>query len=1125
MSESQWYKAYDDLNNSVYIIDVETYEILYLNEALKKKLGTSQDGKEGTVLGQPCYKVLCGLEEPCGFCLSLEELGQKGNFSEHKNRYNPYFNLYLDTFERIIDWEDGRKARFYMVSDMTEKTRRDQMLNRTHTFIAKFQNLFSNPYDFEQLMSKALRELLQFLDAERCTIYEFQEDKSLLCTYEEYVGKPDKSILQHSFPFNKVTAMHDVINQQPYFFRKDAKELYGQFPIGDYGAKSVLYVPMIVNGEQIGMMALATFSREAEWEEEELQIVSMSASIITGVFSKRNSESILKKTNDRLAMAMEASKVGVWEISIKEQTIIFDEGFAKLMRIPDLSPMPLNRWAEHLSRFLNKEEHREYIEQLRGYYDGLGKISFHELPYLFEDGIIYTSNSAERIFGDDGKVERIVGMTWEVTQEVMVSKSSERVLESELRTQEFISRFSVPFTLPYAFDRVMDSALEELETFLRSDRICVYRYTEDGEAVQCIFEKVSSEHFAAALGNYQRVDEITNLVEQFKVKPYLYYHDTKKLYEKYPQLNFNADSILYTPIILDGKTLGYMVYLTIGRRASWTERDLRLATMAGSIIAGAFATNESEMALKEAVAEAQRSSLAKSQFLSNMSHEIRTPMNAIIGMTHVAKNTTDSNKIKSSLDAIEQSSNQLLSIINDVLEISKIESGKIELNIEPFTFERALAKSYAIVIGKADDKRQRVLLNRGKNLRTRYLGDEVRLSQIITNLLSNAVKFTPEGGNITIFSDEIRQQDGKAVIHIAVQDTGIGMDEEQLGRVFNSFEQADSGISRKYGGTGLGLPISKNLAEMMDGTITVKSEPGQGSTFLLEVMLGYSDEEEVKKVEILNKGLCNKRILLISNDETVYSDFTHLIGQYGAENDCARSFLEALEMIRQAERKQMKYDGIFYDYEMKLNYHILFENLTERSHIVFIMESNVWNDVQNKMMKYGIIHYIRKPLFVTSIFDMLAEFDGRTHKEKHGEDDEKLDFSRIHILLVEDIEINREVFAAMLEHTGLQIDMAENGLIALAKFEQDQEKYDMIVMDIQMPVMNGLEATRKIRELPGQKAKTIPIIAMTANAFKEDAEACIAAGMNDHIAKPIDLEVVLDKIQYHLKQSDRLTSL
>jgi signal transduction histidine kinase/ActR/RegA family two-component response regulator len=400
--------------------------------------------------------------------------------------------------------------------------------------------------------------------------------------------------------------------------------------------------------------------------------------------------------------------------------------------------------------------------------------------------------------------------------------------------------------------------------------------------------------------------------------------------------------------------------------------------------------NKNLIMLKEM---AESASLAKSTFLANMSHEVRSPLNAIIGMTAIGISSKTSGKKDYSFKKIDTASNHLLGVINDILDMSKIEANKFEMSPVSFNFEKMLHKVISIITFRVEERRQRFIYNIDKNIPAMLIGDNQRLAQVITNLLSNAVKFTPEEGVIRLDARLLQEEGDQCHLQISVEDTGIGINYENKSRLFHSFEQADAGMSRKYGGTGLGLAISKNIVELMGGKIKVESEPGHGSKFIFTVML----KRAVNEVDALTAAL-NTPVIAGNIPKHTVSD---------------------------------------------------------------------------------------------------------SHDELSG------DYSGYSLLLADDVEINREIVMTLLEPTKIKIDCAQNGVQALEMFRKAPDKYDLIFMDIQMPAMDGYEATQRIRALNVPRAKTIPIVAMTANVFREDVEKCISAGMNLHIGKPLDINEVL----------------
>jgi len=513
---------------------------------------------------------------------------------------------------------------------------------------------------------------------------------------------------------------------------------------------------------------------------------------------------------------------------------------------------------------------------------------------------------------------------------------------------------------------------------------------------------------------------------------------------------------------------------------------------------------------------AEAATEAKSSFLANMSHEIRTPMNAIIGMTTIGQSTEDMERKNYSFAKIETASKHLLGIINDVLDISKIEAGKFELSEVSFCFERILQKVVDVINFRIEEREQKFYVNIDQNIPRTFIGDDQRLAQVITNLLSNAVKFTPDGGTIRLDSKFVSQDGDICRLQISVEDTGIGITEEQKSRLFQSFEQADVGTTRKFGGTGLGIAISKNIVGMMDGDIWVDSAPGQGSKFTFEVALKRGCDE---KKRLLGDSVDwnNIRIFAVDDDPVIREFFVGFFDNIGVSYAIAASGEDAAEMLKEDNN----YDIFFLDWNLPGMNGIelakqMQEQLSQKS-VIILFSSVDWSIIKDEAQTAGVEKFLPKPLFPSAIFDVINECIGIEDESGQEESDEyNDDFGGHTILLVDDMEVNREIVLIVLEATNITIDTAENGLEAVKMFEAAPDKYEMIFMDVQMPEMDGYEATQKIRAMDTPEAKTIPIIAMTANVFREDIEKCLAAGMDGHMGKPVDFDEVMVLLRKYL---------
>ena len=524
--------------------------------------------------------------------------------------------------------------------------------------------------------------------------------------------------------------------------------------------------------------------------------------------------------------------------------------------------------------------------------------------------------------------------------------------------------------------------------------------------------------------------------------------------------------------------------------------------------------------LSHAREEALRASSAKSAFLANMSHEIRTPMNAIIGMTTIGKQAIDLERKNYAFEKIESASTHLLGVINDILDMSKIEAGKFELSLAEFSFEKMLQKIVNVLNFRIEAKRQLFTVHIGGTIPDMLVGDDQRLSQVIANLLSNAIKFTPEGGSIRLDA-QCEEEDGAHVIlRIEVSDTGIGISSKQQDQLFQAFQQAESDTTRKFGGTGLGLAISKRIIELMGGKIWVESEPHQGSTFIFTVRLGcgsvFSSKDTAPALH-----WARIRVLVVDGMPEFLEYFEAMARQIGFGCDIALSGQEALDRIGQ----NGAYDLYFIDWKMQ---NMDGAELARRikadqsaSLVVAMISATEWNVQKNEGKSSEADTFLAKPLFPSVVADCISKCLGleRATAAEKSKPAERESFAGRHVLLVEDMEINREVLLSLFEPADLIIDCAENGAEAVHMFSANPDRYDIIFMDVQMPEMDGYEATRRIRAIDTPQARQIPIVALTANVFQEDIDKCLAAGMNDHVGKPISFEGVLEKLHKYLAES------
>jgi PAS domain S-box-containing protein len=531
-----------------------------------------------------------------------------------------------------------------------------------------------------------------------------------------------------------------------------------------------------------------------------------------------------------------------------------------------------------------------------------------------------------------------------------------------------------------------------------------------------------------------------------------------------------------------------------------------------------------EQELTAAKNMAEQSNRAKSNFLSRMSHEMRTPMNAIIGMTTIAQSSRNKKKIEYCLTKINEASLHLLGIINDILDMSKLESGKLDLVYSEFDFEKMLKKVTGVMGFRIDEKKQNFIIRIEPGAPVRIIADEQRLSQILTYLLANAAKFTPEEGTITLSVKKTAEKDDLCTLRFDVIDSGIGISEEQQANLFGLFEQADGTIARRYGGTGLGLAISKSMVELMGGEIWVDSKVGKGSDFAFEITVKQEKRTENSTLK-QSRSWEKLRILVVDDSWEVLEYFKEYAAQMKINCVTASNGADAYNMM--AGAFEIPFDIIFVDWRMpEMNGIELTRHIKARfgnNAVVIMISAAEWEAIEDEAKKAGVDGFIPKPLFPSALTDCINSYFKKA-EESGGKTTEQTDenhFSGHTILLAEDVEINREIVISLLDDTGISIDCAANGAEAVRLFTENPAKYDVIFMDIHMPEMDGYEATRCIRAASAAEAKTIPIVAMTANVFREDIEKCFAAGMNDHLGKPVDLEKLIALLRKYLHNAER----
>ncbi len=642
-------------------------------------------------------------------------------------------------------------------------------------------------------------------------------------------------------------------------------------------------------------------------------------------------------------------------------------------------------------------------------------------------------------------------------------------------------------------------------------------FDEDGKMTQVNW----SDEFRHMLG-YHGLEDFPNVLESWS--DLLHPEDKESVLKEYGEtiLDYTGKKIYDVEYRLMTKNRGYRWYRAIGKP---TRRpDGSPITYVGVFI---DITDRKEMmqklseqgqSLNIALQEANKANKAKTAFLSNMSHEMRTPMNAIIGLDSIALNDESiSPKTRKYLEKIGESAHHLLGIINDVLDKSRIESGRMTIRHEEFSLARSLTQINTMINDQCIDKGLDYDCHIIGSVEDYYIGDDMKLRQIMINILGNAVKFTPKGGKVSFTVEVISSYDMKDTLRFTISDTGIGISQEFIPHIFEAFSQEDSSRTNQYGSTGLGMPITKSIVELMNGTITVASEKGKGTTFVVTVTLGKPEhqvsQESLKELHL--EDLENLCVLVIDDDPVACDHAEIVLSQTGIHCEKALSGQEGLEMVKIRQGRGEPYKMVLVDWKMPgmdgIETSRQIRDFSGGEIPVIILTSFSWDDIAEEAMSVGVDGFVAKPLFPGTVMEQFRDALAKRNARKLAK---KTDLNGKRILLAEDMPINTEIMLMILSMRGIQAEHAENGKLAVEMFSSHEAGYyNAILMDIRMPVMDGLEATKTIRALERKDAKEIPIIALTANAFDTDVQLSMQAGINAHLSKPIEPDTLFETLE------------
>ena len=985
----------------------ETGEIHFVNDEAKASLGVEGDGT-----GRRCYEFLHGKSERCDFCPYYEiekEPDKRVRWELPESRIDTVFRMTA----LLVDWPGGKKAHLEFGVDITEARRAQQSLELRGKMLdalnrAAIVLLSQKEEAFRETMTEGVGLIADIANIDRVSL-------------SRNIQKPDGLYASQIYRWSREagTAIETRAELQVNSYDRHIPRWKDAFVAGEcingpvrlmpegevlkkFGCVSVLAIPVFNEGGFWGFALFENFTEERMFTEDEVDIMRSASFMLANAVIRHEEAEIIREADEHAKLILDSMPYACTLLNQNCEIFDCNDALVKLFRL---------------------DSKRQFMDDpfiISPKFQPDGKLSTEEaavhIGKAFEDGYRSFSWTHMTVDGEEIPAESIFVRRVYKGEYILVGYIRDRreyikmLREIEARNLllQIVNNMSMILLRSGVdtFENDIRRSMNGMAEVINVDRITMWKNVEKNGRLCTIktYEWLSRDivpQYAAAPTNEICYDDDLPGCDTLLSNGHLISGPVSGLPDvvKETLRLHSVVSILMVPIFLKGRFWGVICFDDCHRERSFTKNDKNILCSASELISNALARNDMEeglrtsaLKLQTALTEAQSANRAKSEFLSRMSHEMRTPMNAIIGMTAIGKSARTMEKKDYAFDKVGDASKHLLGVINDILDMSKIEADKLELSNNDFLFEEVLQKAVNVVNFRVNERRQSLYVDIDRNVPASLIGDDQRLAQVITNLLANAVKFTPEEGTINLSAKLLSEQDGLCRIEVRVADNGIGITAEQMAHIFNPFEQAGIDTARTYGGTGLGLSICKRIVELMGGKIWVESEAGHGATF---------------------------------------------------------SFIVALRRGRTSD-----------------------------------------------------------------VVDTILGPDGL--KEPFAEGGTFDDFSGHTVLLAEDVDVNREIILTLLEPTNLTVVCAEDGAEALRMFEEAPDRYDMIFMDVQMPVMDGYEATRRIRVLNTPRAKTVPIVAMTANVFREDIERCLGAGMNAHIGKPIMIEDVLDVLRMHI---------
>ncbi len=924
------------------------------------------------------------------------------------------------------------------------------------------QNSFNaDPENVDAELDSALKTIRDYTDQDRiCYIrYDWENENFCLKSQQNKMGLPpcERDWSQLSFAIAQdMIQVH--LGRDNYFI--DDTELHTSQLAGylrEDGFRSFCAIPVVSNGKPRGFIGIFSVQAAEKWMPYALSVITIFTQMIRNFYDRSEKEEALRTSHAHMRVILESTRDGICLMDLDGNIILSNKAFAK-------------QYNKQLSDVVGHNI-IELIPTDRYSLIGLvfKKVMETGMPDVFhsihEDR--YYEGSIYPVKGRDGKIEAVAAFIADVTRRI---KNERDIFRTHKMLEELIQNAPVGIYWKdlegkyLGCNHVMAQSLGATpEEMIGETNRKFMKEDEAAESTQHDAMVIKSK--TACINYYRRLVTKSGEVRLFKMN-------------KVPLFNENGD-----------------VYALLGVAEDVTEQRQR------------------EIELIQAKQDAKAANRAKSDFLSNMSHEIRTPLNAIIGLTHVAAQSDDPSQISDMLRKVNLSSKHLLAIVNDILDLSRIEAGKMSVSHRETDIIAAIEEVFNIVTQRADEKQQHLDLYIDSTLPRYVMSDEVRFKQVLINLLYNAVKFTPEGGRIALHAQKLKTHGNKVIAKFSVSDNGIGIDEDTVEKLFHPFEQEDSTATREFKGAGLGLAICRSIVELMGGEIGATGEKGKGSTFYFVLALEAANEKPAS----LDVAFENLNVLVVDDDKETCTYMTSLLSQFGIQSEWVDKGMDALVAV---ENARPAYNVVFVDWQMPEMNGI--ETVKEIRKIagpdtfVIMFSMFEWGEIEHQAKEAGVSMFLTKPVLPSSLYNTLSQICKKPDGLRQQAQGKVVSFVRRRILVAEDIEINQFILSELLKHTGIQIIQASDGKQALDIFNESNGTFDAVLMDIQMPVMDGIEAARNIRNSGVANAKSVPIIAMTANVFKVDIDKMLMAGMDAHIGKPIDPKLLISTLQKYM---------